>query len=794
MIKIIKKTENLAITLLLLIFFMLLSLNVSALENLHVAEDNADADAAEQLLQREQIERQEQQLNANLLVKKANQNFLDKRYEAARDQCLSAITVLSKISPPNKLTETKITKIKDLLGMVYSYWASDILKQADTSADSGKLEEAISLCRQATEMNPKLKSQSDRQIEKLKKKIKYNKYKDITSESSFNPGYKKTQYNIDVLYEQGKKLYNIKDYSKAKNKFEEVLVLDPYNSNAIYYLKMTNDKIYYAGQNGEDVTSNKRAAEAEWKTLSPVIAKTLSGNRIDIAATVPIPKKQNVDLIQKKLDDIIIKHIAFEDVPIKTALMFLKRESKKLDPEGKGINIFIRINEKQESEEAAESEGTENDENWEDDVESTDSEEPTAEEEFADQYFITIVLDNVPLGKAIEYVCAAAGLSYNIGNYAVEISSSDILPTMDTVVFPIDKGQYISEKPDESDSTIYTVQLQTFFTEHGIKFPEGASAVYDSKISRLIVRNTPAEISKISKILTELNTNAPQVSISAKFVEIEQKNFEELGFEWRTSKAGNWENNDQINNFALVDGVKAADDPKYDRVFGANYSKGGFTFDAVVHALDQNEKINVLSAPKVTTLSGQKATIKMTTKNYYPIEWQEPTITTQTGSTGTSYYIPPAPTFDQPTEVGIIFFVTPFVGTDRYSIDLELEPQIQKFIGWTDYTYDIVLSTNVTREAQLKMPKFKLQSIKANLKVYDGETVVLGGVTKDSTDNTDDRIPILGDLPLFGRFFRSEIEDADKTNLLIFTKVLLVKPDGTPLRPKIDNGLPEFQY
>jgi hypothetical protein len=139
------------------------------------AADNANVDVAQQLQHKEQIERQEQQLSANLLVKTANQNFLDKQYEVAKNQCLKAITVLSKISPPNKTTETKIFKIKDLLAMIYSYWAEDVLRQADSSADSGKLKDAILLCRQATEINPKLKDRSDRQIEELEQKIKQKK-------------------------------------------------------------------------------------------------------------------------------------------------------------------------------------------------------------------------------------------------------------------------------------------------------------------------------------------------------------------------------------------------------------------------------------------------------------------------------------------------------------------------------------------------------------------------------------------------------------------------------------------
>ena len=821
MIKIKKKSYNLALPFSLIFLLLSFSLNISAADT--------DLDSADDLLHKEQIERQEQQLNANLLVKKANKSFLDKKYEIARDQCLGAIAILSKISPPNKITKTKIINIRDLLAMVYSYWANDILKQADSSADTGKLENAILLCRQAAEMNPKLSAHSDEMIKKFNQKIRLNKYKDITSESKFNPNRKKTLYNIDVLYEQGKKLYNNKNYTEAKNKFEQLLVLDPYNSNAIYYLKNINDEIYYTGQNRQAVISDKRTAEAEWKSLPPIIAKTLSGDRIDIAANIPIAKKPNVDILQKKLDDIIIKHIAFEEVPLKTAVMFLKRESKKLDPEGKGINIFLRISEKKPAQQESEASGSEGDADWEDEgTAGTESDE--IEEEFADQYLITMVLDNVPLGKALEYVSAAAGLNYNVSNYAVEISSSNISSTMETAVFPIEVDQYIKVQTEADGSTLYTIQLKAFFSERGIKFPEGSSAVYDAKVSRLIVRNTPAEISKLSKLLTELNKNAPQISIAAKFVEIEQKDFEELGFEWRTgnlnpdasSRATSWENNDQINNFALVNG--ATTDPKYDRAFGVNYvgdpnslgtDRNGLTFDAVIHALDQNEKINLLSAPKVTTLSGQKATIKMTTDTYYPTEWSKPTLTTQSsGITPLFLFVPPAPIFKDPTENGIVFFVTPFVASDRYTIDLELEPQIQKFIGWSDYTYQVSRTASTTTEttdptdpstddtksavrtkdAVIKMPKFKIQAIQTHLKIYDGETVVLGGVVKDETDTTDDRIPILGDVPLIGRFFRSEIEDANKTNLLIFTKVLLVNPDGTPLRPKPDNSLPNFRY
>ena len=805
------------------IFFIIFLVSVCC-ANIPAAENTKNSD---QVLYREQIERQEQQLSAVSLIKKANQDFLNKKYESARNQCLKAISILSRISPFDKLTETKIAKAKDLLAMIYTYWADDILKQANNIADSGKLEEAISLCQQAAEINPKLKAHSDKLIDKLKQQIKLDKYKDIKSEFSNNTDFKRKLYNIDVLYEQGKKLYNNQNHTRAKIKFEELLVLDPYNSNAINYLRMINNKMFSAGSARHDVTFNKRAAELEWSQLPPIIAKTFSGNRIDIDSNGAISKKQNIDVLQKKLDDIIIKHIAFEDVPVKTALMFLKRESKRLDLSGKGINIFVRINEKkaipaiEEKETTETSEKTETSEAGEEakDEFSDDTDYPV--EEITEPYLITIALDNVPLGTAIKYICSAAGLKYTVSDYAVEIYSPDISLGMETLVFPLEKELFMTKQAGQKALTAeqktqsYTLDLKTFFTERGVQFPEGASAVFDSKISRLIVRNTTSELAKISVIINKLNVPEPQVSIMAKFVELKQTDFDELGFEWRvTSNTSIKEDglpatiSDPINRFALEDYAPATPPPTLDRVFGASYSKDVFRIDQVIHALNQKGRAEVLSAPKVTTLNGQKAVIKMLREAYYPVSWEEPSSTTQSsGIQSTLTIIPPSPTFEDPTPQGILFSVTPFIAADQYTVDLEMQPEIQKFIGWSDYSYTSTYTFATTQtnntataaiqenvESTLKMPKFETRTIKTHLRVYDGETVVLGGVLSDDTRTIDDRIPILGDMPLIGRFFRSQVEEAIKINLLIFTTVQLIKPDGTPLRPKADNGMPFFRH
>ena len=94
----------------------------------------------------------------------------------------------------------------------------------------------------------------------------------------------------------------------------------------------------------------------------------------------------------------------------------------------------------------------------------------------------------------------------------------------------------------------------------------------------------------------------------------------------------------------------------------------------------------------------------------------------------------------------------------------------------------------------IAMPVFNTRSISCDVILGDGETIVLGGVGKDDTSTINDKIPILGDLPIIGRLFQSKYTNASKNNLLIFLSGRLVKPDGSAYNPakQIERGLPRF--
>ena len=77
--------------------------------------------------------------------------------------------------------------------------------------------------------------------------------------------------------------------------------------------------------------------------------------------------------------------------------------------------------------------------------------------------------------------------------------------------------------------------------------------------------------------------------------------------------------------------------------------------------------------------------------------------------------------------------------------------------------------------------------------VWDGETVVLGGMVIERVADVEDGVPYLQDLPLLGRFFQSKASDKEKRNLLIFVSARLVNPAGLPIRTQDIRGLPDFR-
>ena len=134
------------------------------------------------------------------------------------------------------------------------------------------------------------------------------------------------------------------------------------------------------------------------------------------------------------------------------------------------------------------------------------------------------------------------------------------------------------------------------------------------------------------------------------------------------------------------------------------------------------------------------------------------------------------------------------VGGDSTTIDLNLVPQVVEFEGFINYgspinaigvnTVGNVISTSVPvtlTENVINQPVFSTRKVTTSVSIWDGQTVALGGLMREDVQKTEDRTPIVGDLPLVGRFFRSNVDQHIKRNLIIFVTARLVTPAGEPL-------------
>ncbi|HEY3763377.1 MAG TPA: hypothetical protein VGN23_16650 [Verrucomicrobiae bacterium] len=142
----------------------------------------------------------------------------------------------------------------------------------------------------------------------------------------------------------------------------------------------------------------------------------------------------------------------------------------------------------------------------------------------------------------------------------------------------------------------------------------------------------------------------------------------------------------------------------------------------------------------------------------------------------------------QQFEIGPTLDVVPYVLADGYTINLTLVPELLQFDQYD--TPPAVPVTGVANVVQLPivLPHFTVREVVTTVNIWDNQTVVLGGLISSTINTENDKVPFLGDLPLFGRLFQSQSKSSVKKNLMIFVTATVVDPAGN--RVHSDDELP----
>ncbi|MEI7774238.1 MAG: Amuc_1098 family type IV pilus outer membrane protein [Verrucomicrobiota bacterium] len=397
-----------------------------------------------------------------------------------------------------------------------------------------------------------------------------------------------------------------------------------------------------------------------------------------------------------------------------------------------------------------------------------------------------------------------------------------------------------------------------FLAQRGVTFGPNAFAMYSPASSTLIVKNTSDQLDVVERIV-EIQANdtaIKQIEIQAKFVEITQNNLKELSFDWLLGQAnlpgsknyplffgGGTSGTSPATNpadFTFVNGTQpigtypvtggnrsgnigisaSAIDALLFGSAGASRLAPGIAsiagvgtdpvFQMVLRGLDQKKGVDLLSSPRVTTKSGNRAVIEIIREFRYATEFQAPQIPQNFGgnqgginllpgggafgggNNGNFPVTPTTPTAFETRNVGVTLEVEPVIGPDGYTIDMQLAPQVTEFEGFINYGSPIQsqstnpitgqTTTNVITPNIINQPIFSTRKVTTNVSVYDGATVVLGGLVREDVQKVEDKTPIIGDIPLIGRLFRSNIDSHIKRNLVIFVTAHIVNAEGQPLQ------------
>ena len=345
------------------------------------------------------------------------------------------------------------------------------------------------------------------------------------------------------------------------------------------------------------------------------------------------------------------------------------------------------------------------------------------------------------------------------------------------------------------------IQLKYASTSNMVESVQGtltdkrSRVIPDTRTSQLIVVATDPEQAAVDVLIDQLDKPTRQVLIETRLVEISSNPTSKKGIDWSgTLEAQNlsFGNNSQFiiqptaattttqaggqtvtqpGQPGLVNGVLANPAVIGSTLggFGNQWFLNADGAKAVLSFLNSSADAQVVSTPRVVTLDNETAVISVT--RAFPV------FNTTAGTQGS-----PGGSTVTYSNLGTVLTVTPRISAND-TIRLRVIPQVSSFFG---------ISTLTVGGVQNQADIFDYRSIDTQVLIPNANTLVMGGMVKDSPTDTSTKVPLLGDIPALGHLFRSETKVADKDNLLIFiTPTIVQDTDFHPTSTDFLQAMPE---
>ena len=640
---------------------------------------------------------------------------------------------------------------------------------------------------------------------------------------SVSPEYIAERDRVREFVVQGRTQFNAGAFEDADRSFNQALSLDPDNAQALYF----KQRISVLQERRKQV-----AREATRAEMLKAVAEKWRLPTVFMEIDDPVDVEEDEDPLQIKLDNIQIPVANFGGFPLSRVIETLSDVSAEWDNTGispRGVN-FVLIDPDNTNPEVNISLRNMSLGRILDFI----VEQVNFEYEFDEDVIVIRPSREERIGLITDFFSISQNAVFRMtgGSGAATAAPAARDPFAPAPETTADDG--------EGESA----EIRRFLQRAGVDFDgvSGSNLVFGD--GRLIVTQTRRNLDRIRTILAQFTEVPPMVEIEARFLEVQEGALEELGVEW------NFENRQRRRTVSGEDVSKyrartinrnlaetqrgLPDDPvaqistpsfEIDPVTGAivavgsdsldfpvlppavpsaidlaadtaNFATilgrwGEYHVDATIRALSRRSGSDLLSAPKVTVMSSQTANILVAQEFRYPQSYGDPTVDSASGDGSSGVTIAPGTPLDFTMRpVGVELEVTPTVDEDEYHINMTLFPRVTEFEGFIEWGGPFVAiegGTTAVVPSGFYQPIFNTREVRTEVTVWDGATVVLGGLTREETRTVHDKVPVLGDIPLLGRLFRSEGEAYEKRNLLIFVTANIITPGGSPANQQLRN-------
>ncbi|HOF86615.1 MAG TPA: secretin N-terminal domain-containing protein [Armatimonadota bacterium] len=260
------------------------------------------------------------------------------------------------------------------------------------------------------------------------------------------------------------------------------------------------------------------------------------------------------------------------------------------------------------------------------------------------------------------------------------------------------------------------------------------TVVADDKTNTLLVTGPPQSFSMVESIIEQLDRRTPQVFIQVAIVDVTLDDSTKFGVEW------NWANDPHgVNHDPTKHDVKTAFSLAEEKL-GMKYSVISANLQSLLHALTTRSNVKVYSTPSITTADNVPATISIG----QDVPFVSSSEQTSNGNLRQTVEF---------KNVSISLNVTPRISQNSNMISLDVQQTINELIG---------------RVEELNAPIIANRQAKKTVMVNDGQTIVIGGIIKQNTENVNSGVPVLSKLPLLGGLFKSRANKAQQSELMVF--------------------------